>query len=216
MDGEQIRRYREKKNISQRALSEILHEALGTGTQSKLSEWESGKRKIPEHVSVFMDALAMQEGLRLDDPPPAPPPLPPREPGEPVEDTAPRPTVPQPSISSSGIYSRVCEDLWEMIATGVGMIGALLGSDALMVDGRIIDEDAEALGKAYGKLAETNETFRRMLVGMTSSGAWLEIAMVTGGTVGKMYRNHQSELYIDVGSNGDQAAHRHVSEPASE
>jgi hypothetical protein len=60
----------------------------------------------------------------------------------------------------------------------------------MMVDGQIIAADSPALGAAWAKLAETNETFRKMLIGMTEGGAWLQVALVTGTTVSKCYQNH--------------------------
>lgn len=219
MRGQEIRAFRERMNWSQKHLSDLIREALGSGpSQSKLSEMEQGKRETPEHVSVFLDSLSISEGMgnldfttegeaRPQEPPPSTPP----EDTVPPPDAREKPTVP---ISQRNQYTRICTDLWEMVAVGVGGIGAVLGSDSMMVDGRLIDEDKEALGRAYGKLAETNETFRKMLIGATSSGAWLEVCIVTGSTFGKIYRNHASSIYPEFGNGNATSADGQVSAPA--
>ena len=122
------------------------------------------------------------------------------------------------------MYARVCEELFELIATGVGLVGAVTGSEKLRIDGEIILADKKNLGKAYGKLAETNETFRNMLTGMHGGGAWLNVALVTGITAGKLMRNHQGAKVVSpppdepaeegVTLHGDNGAVVHFPTPA--
>lgn len=186
MKGPEILKLRERHGWSQTALADLLNPALDRRyTSSTISSWERGDKPTPAHVAAFLDALEFEQaaGVILSEGP-EPPPR--------GEDDAPTdPTFsPQMPTGPASIYSKVCEELFEMIAMGVGMTGALIGSDKLQADGAIIDADKKALGRAYGKLAETNETFRRMLTNMTGSGAWLEVCFVTGGTVAKVWHNH--------------------------
>lgn len=189
MNPETLRDFRERQGLSQAKLADLINGPLGKRyTSSTISRWEKASAPIPGHVSAYLDALAIESdlpdlgtlggdtGQTFAGP----------------EDTAPGGTDFSPSITvaTSGAFTRVCTEMWELIGVTVGMTGAAIGSDSLRKDGEIIDQDKVALGKAYGKLAETNETFRRMLTGMTSGGAWLEVCLVTGGTVGKMWRNH--------------------------
>jgi hypothetical protein len=84
------------------------------------------------------------------------------------------------------------------------MVGAATGSAPLMNDGAIIAADKAELGKAWGRLAETNETFRNMLVGMTTGGAWVQVALVTGTTAAKCWQaNHAPRMLEQASDNGD-------------
>jgi hypothetical protein len=147
-------------------------------------------------VSTFLEELAVSTRLPSDDDGPASP-LAAEPEGDVAADTAPGGGQPvdtalpaQPTLGGGGTWARACTELWELIASGVGMMGAATGSPLLMNDGAIIAADAQALGEAWGKLAETNATFRKMLVGMTEGGAWLQVALVTGTTVSKCYQSH--------------------------
>lgn len=200
MRGEQLAQIRKANGWTQKQLAEMLSSALGKSYASnRVGEWERDRVKIPAHIETFVTELGLSTILTDDRTSDAEPrPFPPAE-GEPVldshpptpDDQQPRLLPQEPLTSSSGAYSRVCQEMWELVATAVGMVGAVTGNERLQQDGVIIDADKEALGKAYGKLAETNETFRRMLTGMTASGAWLEVSLVTGITAGKVMRNHQ-------------------------
>lgn len=201
MDGESLRKLRERRGISTDDLALLLNQSLGKNYSGEtVARWERG-RTISKSVDAFLDELAVQWGL--DDglaPPLAGERIEQEEwqptPGGPAGDDSvppgPGPTpAPQPRIGSgSSTWALACTELWEMIASGVGMVGAVVRSDALMMDGAIIDADKQALGQAWGKLAETNETFRKMLVGMTEGGAWLQVAMVTGTTMSKCWQSH--------------------------
>lgn len=194
--GADMKRLRERRNLSQTELAQILNASLTdrSYTSGSVSPWENEKRNIPPDVASLVEQLLLETALP-DDGPPNP------SPGRPESgDTAPRgddPPSPQaPILSGGGTYVRACTELWEMIATGVGMAGAATGNQALMMDGAIIAADKEALGEAWGRLAETNDTFRRMLLGMTEGSVWLQVALVTGTTVSKCYQGHVELAHV--------------------
>lgn len=208
---------RKRRGWSQEQLSELLKTSMGRGSVTMIRRWEKSERTIPQDIGVFLGELALEERFPTDrflgdttyeEPPEGSP-----DPTLASGDSAPPPPPTSaggqaagqlPLHAGGGVYARVCEELWELIATSVGMVGAVTGSKNLQADGRIILADKEALGKAWGKLAETNDTFRRMLTSLNSSGAWLEVALVTGITAGKVMRNHQQpELPASTEGNGD-------------
>lgn len=191
MNGEKLKAWRTRKGMSQDGLAELINGPLdrkyGSAT---VSGWESGKRTMPAHVENYLTILMLDDALPAE------------ETSEPrPEDSAPGDDhltfTPQTPISTSSVYARTCEELFEMLSMGVGLVGAGIGNNSLKLDAQIIHDDKEALGKAYGKLAETNETFRRMLTGMTSGGAWMEVAFVTGTTLGKIYASHQQQAQLE-------------------
>lgn len=204
MTGEQLKDFRKRQGWTQAQLANLLNKGLDRQYDgTAVGRWENEKRPIPDYVESFLDSLELEtaaaatfgppteaqaaaldsEGFQSREPGDSAPPPPPGDAeGKPVG---------QLPLPGGGVHARVCEELWEMVATGVGLVGAVTGSDAMRRDGEIILADKEALGRAWGKLAETNDTFRRMLLSMTSGGAWLEVAMVTGITAGKLVRNHQ-------------------------
>ena len=204
MKGAELRRFREEQGWSQDEMGKLLRSALGKGSGTTVGKWENEQRPVPEDVAALVARLQLEAAFGGDDQVPpldesafgldsGPAPVEgaqgdtaPPEPSE--REAAPGGQLPLPGSSS---YATVCGELWELIATGLGMIGAVTGSEGLRRDGEIILADKVALGRAWGKLAETNDTFRRMLLGATSGGAWLEVAMVSGITFGKCYRSHQ-------------------------
>ncbi len=207
MNGDALRRFREEQNWTQDQLGQLLKATLGKGSGTTVGKWEKGQRPVPEDVAALVAKLELEAAFPADGPssraedqyglddPQLGSDLPPVEgdrgdsaPPEPGEHTV---TAGQLPLPGGTTYARVCEELWELIATGTGMIGAVTGSASLRRDGEIILADKQALGRAWGKLAETNDTFRRMLLASTSSGAWLEVALVSGITFGKCYRSHQ-------------------------
>ncbi len=196
MTGRELRELRQRNGWTQKQIAELLNSSLERKyTNGTIGSWENEKRRVPAEVERLLAGLELERAFPLEPPPldgetiepdggpddSAPPP----PPGSESRGQLPLPTGGDPR------FARVCEELWEMVATGVGMVGAVTGSEALRRDGEIILADKQALGKAYGKLAETNATFRRMLTSMTSGGAWLEVALVSGVTAGKMMRSHQ-------------------------
>jgi hypothetical protein len=205
MKGGEIEQLRERLALSRGELAATLNEALDKKySATSIRQWEEEARNPSAAVSAFLDELARSRDYEalaglIDEPQPfGPGPqltigVEPSE-GERTADSAPGgdsgPTA-QPALSSERtVLARACEELVELIATGVGMLGAATGNLALVGDGQIISADKKALGAAYGKLAETNETFRRMLVGLTEGGAWFQVAVVTGTTVSKCWQNH--------------------------
>lgn len=195
MTGDDLRRFRERRNLERGDLAQLLNQALGRRYDGEsIARWERGDRPAPKAVVTFLENLSAEEAADtfagiggidpVDDAPLD---------SQPGVDSAPGPGPSpqgQPALGGSPVWTRACTELWEMIATGVGMTGAALGSHALIQDGAIIAADAQALGAAWGRLAETNETFRRMLVGMTEGGVWLQVALVTGTTVSKCWQSH--------------------------
>jgi len=199
---EQLRAFRDKQGWSQSQLAELLNASLDRKyTSGTISQWELGKRGVPDHVGAFITSLKLEEAFPSE-PRPVEGEYEPEDPAaeEGREDTMPPP--PPDAGTRTGavaalpggntVYSRVCEELFEMIATGVGLIGAATGSEVLKRDGEILNEDKAKLGRAYGKLAETNATFRNMIASATGGGAWLEVCLVSGLTAGKIMRSHQS------------------------
>lgn len=196
-----MRRLRERRSLSRQEFADILAEAVGGTYQAEtIRRWETGGRPLSKKVNAFIEELALQElsglsgatpdGLEADD--------------QPIGDGADGPTDTAPGGGAKplaqlpvggGPYATACEELWELIATGIGMIGAAVGSEPLMIDGQIILQDKKALGAAWGKLAQTNDTFRRMLVGMTEGGAWMQVILVTGTTTAKCWQVHQQHSY---------------------
>jgi len=194
--GAEIRRLREERGWSQSELADILNAALGKKyRRGTIGAWENEREgkyaKITPSVSVFLRELPLETPLHPPDEEPPPSPFL----GPTAEDIPPRWDEPgqrqlAPGPAARGLHAKACTELWEMIATGVGMVGAATGNDALVEDGAIIARDKEKLGEAWGKLAETNDTFRKMLVSMTEGGAWLQVSLVTGTTVSKCYQSH--------------------------
>jgi hypothetical protein len=187
--GSDLKRIRERFDWSQTALAEHLNAALDRKYSSAtISAWELDRKPIPAHASAFVEALAIDSALPPHEPSPG------RVASPDDADTAPDPPHSSPGgqvpLSGSGAYDRVCTELWGIVAMLPASLGAFFGNAQLVEDGRIIDADKQALGQAWGKLAETNETFRRMLIGATTSGAWLEVGLVTGMTFGKVAENH--------------------------
>lgn len=210
MKQSELRDFREQQGWTYRQLVELINAALPDrdyslkSAQNLVSRWEKGERKMPADVERLLDGLALDAALGAEPGRSVEPPLDDYEaPAGPAADSTPPPpdgAAGAPHQTGGGLMlptevdprlARLCEDLWEMVATGVGIVGAATGSDVLRRDGEIILGDKKALGKAYARLAETNATFRRMLTSMTTSGAWLEVAMVSGMTAGKMMRSHQ-------------------------
>lgn len=203
MTGEELQRFRERRGLERQEFAELLNSSLGTNHNGDaISRWERGAgqgRPVPKKVAAFLERLALEEfagggelggedgarGLEDDDRPIVDDEL--------GRDSAPGPGAvdPQPALGGGGAYARACEELWELVATGIGLAGGALRSQALIYDSQIILADKEALGAAWGKLAQTNKTFQKMLLSMTEGGAWMQVALVTGTTFTKCWQAHQ-------------------------
>lgn len=188
MTGEQLKTVQEHYGWTGKQLADVLAEAVGRKVStSAVSSWRTGAQRVPADVAAFLESLVDEDLTATAVPEP--------EGGAPAgEDEGPRRTAarggPPPIVSASG-YATICTQFFELIGTAVGMIGAAVGSDTVRRDGLIINEDKHELGRAWGKLAETNETFRNMLLATDKQGAYLAIALATGTTVSKIWRNHQ-------------------------
>jgi len=201
MNGSELKSLRERLGFNQGQLAEYLNEVTGRAYKGgTVSVWEANKRAIPAVVADSVSALVVNAAMPNTDMP--------DDLNEIGIDTAPQndgtEQTSQSPMSSSGIYTRACVDLWGMIAMMVSSAGALSKNAVLMQDGFTIDADKQALGRAWGKLAESNETFRKMLVSATSGGAYLEVILVTSTTAGKLFQNHHARRPIEK----DNADHR--------
>lgn len=55
MDGELLKAYRRKRDLSQEAFADMLNQKLGRSyDKAKVSRWENGKEAVPEPVAIFM------------------------------------------------------------------------------------------------------------------------------------------------------------------
>jgi transcriptional regulator with XRE-family HTH domain len=215
MKAEGLKDLRERLGLTQDALAEALNAPLGRRyIANTISRWETGNRSIPADVSAFLDAIALNDALPEPGSVPVEGVAPERGNQVRREDTAPTDSLGSVPFSSSGAYKKACTELWGIVASGVGMAGAATGNMRLMQDGALIDADKVMLGDAWGKLAETNETFRNMLIGMTSGGAWMQVALVTGTTVGKIWQNHAQPGEVENGAYADALPGDEAQEPA--
>jgi hypothetical protein len=184
----------------------LLTDALGKGhAQGSVLRWERGERPVPRTV---VDYLAGNGGTHIPESPggdgaAAPPPgedLPPR--AQPDSKPALVPAV------TGGEYAKACEDLWDMVGFGLVAAGTGLGRPALKNDGYLICgwEDASGkheglkreLGVAYGKLAERNRTFQRIVLAMSQESVWAEVIIVTGKLAQQMYANHMRYATLEA------------------
>lgn len=198
MTGDELRSFRERRGLSRAELAELMNDALGKNYNGEsIGRWERGKVPVSKQAATFLGSLIAQDaasglegladGLAGDG-----------AAWEPPTDTPPgaAPTDTQPLILTGGsMWTKACTEMWELVASGVGMVGGVLGNESLVSDGAIIYGDREALGAAWGKLAETNETLRRMITGATEGGAWVQVILVTGTTFSKCYQQHAARAH---------------------
>ncbi len=198
MNGERLKALRAELGWTHKQLAQTLSEALGRNvTADTTTRWQGGSKAIPADVDAFLESLA---GMYDDGAAPLPPPRSLRSEAEGDSSPAADGPLAQPALLYTGSsYAKVCEQFFELIATGVGMIGAAVGSPALRADGLIIDADKQNLGAAYGKLAESNEVFRNMILATDRQGAYLAVALATGVTVGKIWRSHVALAEAEAG-----------------
>ena len=203
MTGDELRAYRERQGWTRQQLAELFSASLERPvSKATVADWERGRSKVRVEAAQFLaslDELDTDIGDILEGEH-----EPPSGPGDSAPPPPPPSGEPRPSLElipgGDPRYARICEELWEIVATGVGVVGAVTSSETLQADGRIIVTDKKELGKAWGKLAETNPTFRRWLMSASTGGAWIEVALATGITAGRVLRNHQQARPPDHGT----------------
>lgn len=195
--GTKVKQFRELNQLKQADFADLVTQETGVKVSvTTVGRWERDQRHVPEKVLAFM------EGRDTDaSPPPPTAPLP----GEAADDMPPRdpaaaqsddagPHQPASSIKPLGLtsqaYEKACIDLWQMIGWGVQLAGQGVGNPVVASDGAIIQQQADDLGKAYGKLAEQNDTFRRLIMGLTQGGIWVEVTGVTVKLAMTIAQNH--------------------------
>lgn len=202
MTGEELRAYRKRLGMSQKELGQLIARSLGRSEPStigRIGKWENDREPISAEVSAFLETLASDGATFTLEDTPLNGDVGGGEGGWKLkEDSAPGLGKPAAVLAIGSSYSSLCEQFFELVATAVGMVGAAIGSDAMMKDGEIILQDKQALGAAYGKLAETNEVFRNMLQATDKQGAYLAVALTTGATVGRIWRNHSYTHPVDA------------------
>lgn len=216
MVGDDLKRLRDKREWSQQDLATTLNALLDKNYGGGyISQMETGNRKVPAAVAAVIEELLIDSNLAPSEP------LTPSPEGALSDDSSPgqstaqdippgAPPPAQPVLSpTGGTYAKACTQLWEIIAMGVGTIGAAVGNRALMYDGEIIEADKEALGEAWGKLAESNDVFRKWVGQALEGGAWVQVCLATGGTMARCHQNHRAyarhmaEQAVTNGSGGD-------------
>lgn len=203
MKGSDLRKWRDSQGLKQRDVADMLNGAMGRAyTGNVISVWERGDRPIPQDVLAFFTEGASTppdepaEGVSsspLAEPTPSPS-------GEDVPPTPQGPRTTLALVPNDPALAKACEELWDMIGFSLVIFGQGLGKPALRNDGQIICgwEDGAGkhtgmkreLGVAYGKLAERNRTFQRIVVALSQESVWAEIAVVTVKLCKAMYDNH--------------------------
>ena len=147
MNGKDLADFRAKRGMTQKQLAELINVSLGRShVAQKISKWEREVEPVPKNVQTFLTELQLEEALPsnlLIEPEYEPPTedLPPLD-GE-TGDSAPPPppgTAEQvAAILPSGgrtIYARMCEEMFEMVATGIGLIAVATNNPTLTADSR--------------------------------------------------------------------------------
>ena len=194
MSGAQLRAHRDRLGMTQEAFGRMLGDALGRRYGAdNVGKWERGTIKVPRPVATLLEygaddtiaATAADAKAGRG-----------QQPTFTIEDSAPAADGPEiaagngPTLFGGAQYAKICEQFFELIATGVGMVGAGIGNETIKRDGEIILANKQQMGAAYGKLAETNEVFRNLLLSSDRQGAYLAVALATGTTAGEIWRNH--------------------------
>jgi transcriptional regulator with XRE-family HTH domain len=223
--GAELREWRKGQGLTQQEVATILNGALGTNYRDyKIGHWENEKRKIPAHVLDFLaggaaSTTAVGEESAASPGTPAPgEDLPPR--AQPDSKPALLPVL------SGGEYAKACEDLWDMIGFGLVAAGTGLQRPAIRNDGYIICgwEDASGkheglkreLGVAYGKLAERNRTFQRLVIALSQESVWAEVVIVTAKMGQQMYANHMRYATLEAERKAPPRAARGEENPSAE
>lgn len=204
MTGQDLNRIQSTLALTDADLLTLLNGTLErkyNGT--RLREWKQDERPVPKIVASLLENLTLERGLGLDD----------TAATDSLDDTVEQLLREEAGDTAPGVggaaaektktvallaggkgaYTKTCVDLWQIVGLGVSSTGALMGSAAIVVDGQIIDADAQALGEAWGKLAEQNQVFARWLMQASMGGAWLQVVLATGGTMAKIVQNHAAQ-----------------------
>jgi transcriptional regulator with XRE-family HTH domain len=198
--GERVREFRRLNGLkTQQQLVEHLERNIGLKVSSStVGRWENDQTHTPERVIAYLEGRITDDDQAPPQAPPegaqaVPPPmgedLPPGSFGDETRAQEREPI--RPLQITSQLYEKACVDLWDMIGFGFVVAGQGLGRRVIYDDGLIIQANKQELGRAYGKLAEQNETFRRVIVGMTQGGVWVEVVGVTVKLGMQLAQNHQ-------------------------
>ena len=214
--GEEMRAWRRESGLTGAQLAALINDALGMRyTQSTVSKWENDLQGIPDYVQETMEGLiagVVPPSMNGDDPAPQ------AGGGDPgtseVGPQAPkprRPDTPPPPPTGTDLVRVVsmesmCIEIFQGLGQMVEFFGQITGQpevleigrqngvpiriSLLAADGRIITQDAEALGKAWAKLAQQNAWVGRIIGSLTTGGAWVEVIAATSGTMVKVFRTH--------------------------
>jgi hypothetical protein len=195
--GARVIRFRELNELSRAQLRDLIEQDVGLRVSTDtIGKWERDKGRTPDVVLRYMQGGRQESPLvdedeqqQLDGMPPRPEDPPPGSFSDGTTDDGPKI---KPLQLQSQLYEKACVDLWLMIGFGVQVAGKGLRSPLVERDGAIIQSQASDLGKAYGKLAEQNETFRRIVVGLTQGGVWVEVGGVTISLAMAIAGNHSA------------------------
>lgn len=213
---EELKAFRKESGLTGNQLAELINTALGMRyTNSSISKWENGQQDIPIYVQEAVEGLiaGVVPSMNGSDPTGT-------DGDDPVSDVGRamppphlrRPDTPPPPPSGTTDLVRqvsmesMCIEMFVGIGQMVEFFGQVTGQpevleigrengrpvriSLLAMDGRIIAQDSEALGKAWAKLAQQNAWVGRIVGSLTMGGAWVEVIAATSGTMVKVFRTH--------------------------
>jgi hypothetical protein len=211
MEPPELLEWRRMSALSRKQAAEILSDILERPvSQAVVNNWESAKTRVPDDAAMVIRGL--RDGQVIKPPPSAEGPRvgrPPKQERQPDES----PLAPEGgrviSLIPAGTppLEEICTEMWLGIGGMIELMGAMgervvslpiPGTtpvqyekiSLISMDGRIVRTDAEALGKAWARLAQQNAFVERILRSMSTGGAWIEVAFVTSQTMLKVYSNH--------------------------
>lgn len=212
---EELKSFRKESGLTGNQLAELINTTLGMRyTNSSISKWENGQQDIPIYVQEAVEGLiaGIVPSQNGSDPTGSDGDAPVSEPGRAMPPPhVRRPDTPPPPPSSTDLVRAVsmesmCIEMFQGIGQMVEFFGQITGQpevltigqrngrpvniSLLAMDGRIIAEDSEALGKAWAKLAQQNAWVGRIIGSLTTGGAWVEVIAATSGTMVKVFRTH--------------------------
>lgn len=196
MNGQQLREWRESKGLTQGQVAEFVNETLMLTepiSGNNIGYYERERQRIPADIAAFFDQIVATpddviDGLEI----PEPKPRRPRKPKE--QDEAPQAPVGSGQqtlpFDPGRTYTQACTELWRIVALGFSGWGMLFQKPVYIDDGKLIDQQAAALGEAWGKAAEQNETLKRWVGSLSEGGVWVQVSIVTGQLAGSLAQNH--------------------------